>query len=543
MKVGFLKPVLCSIFLGTVWATASTIPALANEAETYKSNEVVAGSMSVPFVTTANLRLRTRPCIREGSIQTVISRGRTVQVTDFRDGEWYAVEVDGVSGYMHSGYLVESNRTYEAPAAYEPISAVEEDTEPSWYVTTVEVVNTGPTWYVTTMQEVTTGPSRNVTTMEETAVSNMTTVEEVEEPAWNATTMEEVTEPARSETTMEVNTGPAWNITTMEEFITGAAWNVTTEDEDTESDSDVTTEEDTESAQDTEIAQYATTIEENTEPVWYATTVEEVAEPAWYATTVEEVNEPAWFATTIEEVTEPAWFATTEEFTEPVWYTTAEEVTEPVSYVTTANLMFRSEPCADAGYVQEVVPIGMTVQVTDFRCGEWYEVEMNGASGYMHSSFLVNENEWVNEYELYEPAPVTSARIERIYWSEARNILPTWEPVTITDVRTGISFQIISFSHGNHADIEPATAEDTATLLNIYGGAWSWNTRPVLVHVGDRTLAASINGMPHSVSPVQGNNFNGHICLYFYGSSRHTGSLQHDRDHHNSIWEAYNSGN
>ena len=532
MKVGFLKPVSCSIFLGLATAIISTSPAFANEAETYISNEVVAGSMSAPFVTTANLRLRTRPCTNEGLIQTVIPTGRTVYVTDFRDGEWYAVVVDGVSGYMHSGFLVESNRTYETPVANEPMSAAEEATEPISNVTTLEV-NTGPTWYVTTVEF--TEPVSNVTTVEFIEpISNVAAIE-VAEPSSHMTTLE------------EVNTGPAWYMTTVE--ITVPESNET-DDEFTRPESNETNDEFTEPAwqvtnEDFSEPAWQVTNEDFTVPAWQVTN-EDFSEPAWQETN-EDFSEPAWQVTN-EDFSEPIWQETNEDFSEPVWQETNEDFSEPAwsemyeyslepaSYVTTANLMFRSEPCVDGGYVQAVIPIGETVQVTDIH-GEWFEVEFGGTAGYIHSSFLVDEYEW------YEPEPEpVPARIEKIHWSEARNILPTWEPVTITDVRTGTTFQIISFSHGNHADVEPATSEDTATLLSIYGGAWSWSTRPVLVHVGDRTFAASINGMPHDVSPVHGNNFNGHICLYFYGSSRHTGSLAHDRDHHNSIWEAYRSG-
>jgi len=124
-------------------------------------------------------------------------------------------------------------------------------------------------------------------------------------------------------------------------------------------------------------------------------------------------------------------------------------------------------------------------------------------------------------------------------WSYVRNILPMNTPVMVTDVRTGTTFWITSFSHGNHADVYTVSAADTAALLRTRGGRWSWDTRPVWVHIGDRKVAASMNGMPHGGGGRSGNNMNGHVCIHFRGSRTHNGSWHHERDHQNSILEAY----
>jgi len=129
-----------------------------------------------------------------------------------------------------------------------------------------------------------------------------------------------------------------------------------------------------------------------------------------------------------------------------------------------------------------------------------------------------------------------------LLWSHVRNILPRNTPVLVTDVRTGSTFHVMSFSHGNHADVFPATPEDTATLLRVFGGRWSWDTRPIWVHINGRRVAASINGMPHGGGGNRNNNMNGHICIHFRGSRTHSGSAFHERDHQNSVSEAYRAG-
>ena len=148
--------------------------------------------------------------------------------------------------------------------------------------------------------------------------------------------------------------------------------------------------------------------------------------------------------------------------------------------------------------------------------------------------------------ELQQQVRVAAPHIRRdrygprlLEWSYVRNILPRNTPVMVTDVRTGTTYWISSFSHGNHADVVPVSAEDTAALLRTFNGRWSWDTRPIWVHIGDRKVAASINGMPHGGGGGRANNMNGHICIHFSGSRTHSGSRAHERDHQNSVMQAY----
>ena len=147
--------------------------------------------------------------------------------------------------------------------------------------------------------------------------------------------------------------------------------------------------------------------------------------------------------------------------------------------------------------------------------------------------------------ELKEQVSTAAPHIRRdrygprlLEWSYVRNVLPRNTPVKITDVRTGLTYRVISFSHGNHADVFAASPEDTAVLFRTFGGQWSWNTRPIWVHIGDRKVAASINGMPHGGTGNR-NGMNGHVCIHFRGSRTHSGSRFHEQDHQRSVLEAY----
>ena len=108
--------------------------------------------------------------------------------------------------------------------------------------------------------------------------------------------------------------------------------------------------------------------------------------------------------------------------------------------------------------------------------------------------------------------------VERLHWRYVRNLISSRYVMRVFDVYTGITYYVRSLANGNHADVEPLTAHDTALWSQTFGGVHTWNGRPVWVTIGGRTFAAAINGMPHDVSTISGNNMNGHLCLHFYGS-------------------------
>lgn len=120
---------------------------------------------------------------------------------------------------------------------------------------------------------------------------------------------------------------------------------------------------------------------------------------------------------------------------------------------------------------------------------------------------------------------------ERLDWFAGHKYtIPKGAVVEIKDCRTGRVFKAKRWSGGNHMDTEPLTRDDTAIMLSIYGGKWSWNRRPILVKYKDHVYAASMNGMPHEQNTIRSNNFSGHFCIHFYGSKTH-GSKRVDPDH------------
>ena len=262
----------------------------------------------------------------------------------------------------------------------------------------------------------------------------------------------------------------------------------------------------------------------------------------------------------------------------------------PTYFRTTSNLRLRIGPSLDDGIVR-TVPNGSTVRVFDKRCGEWFSVYVNGDYGYMYAEFLVpissdsgqaplaqvdespvepqaEENPAELQISAYGESPaepqisaygespaelqisaygenpaelqISAYGVELIYWSEARdNIIRRGVPLHITDVRTGTTFWLESFSNGSHADVVPRTRDDTEALRSIFGGRWTWDPRAILVTVDGRTFAASISGMPHGSFNRLDNGMRGHICMHFPGSRTHNGNRSHERDHQNRIQDAF----
>ncbi|PYI51855.1 hypothetical protein [Paenibacillus flagellatus] len=110
---------------------------------------------------------------------------------------------------------------------------------------------------------------------------------------------------------------------------------------------------------------------------------------------------------------------------------------------------------------------------------------------------------------------------ELIPWEEASRRLPRKAKLTVVDLETGLSFRGQRRAGSHHADVQPLTKQDSAIMKEIYGGAWSWKRRAVLVLADGRPIAASMHGMPHGGDGIPDNGFSGHFCIHFMGSSTH----------------------
>jgi hypothetical protein len=117
------------------------------------------------------------------------------------------------------------------------------------------------------------------------------------------------------------------------------------------------------------------------------------------------------------------------------------------------------------------------------------------------------------------------------------------EIITVYDVKSGKTYKVRQLASGNHCDVEPLTAEDTAIMKEINGGEFTWSPRPVWVTFDGMTIACSIHSMPHDVSTIKDNNFNGHVCMHFLGSKTHNGNAAYTQDHQDAVQAAWKLAN
>lgn len=110
---------------------------------------------------------------------------------------------------------------------------------------------------------------------------------------------------------------------------------------------------------------------------------------------------------------------------------------------------------------------------------------------------------------------------QAIPWERVKHSFGRMKFATVIDLETGERFLVQRRAGSRHADVQPLTRSDTQIMKHIYQGKWSWKRRAILVEVDGNYYAASMHGMPHGAGAIQGNDFPGHFCIHFSGSSTH----------------------
>lgn len=119
------------------------------------------------------------------------------------------------------------------------------------------------------------------------------------------------------------------------------------------------------------------------------------------------------------------------------------------------------------------------------------------------------------------------------WWTEAQYVFTIGKTAKIIDFQTGKTFFVKRTIGANHADCEPLTAKDAAMMKEVWGGAYSWKLRPVLVEIDGRKIAASMASMPHGVEYITDNQFTGHFDIHFLESTRHKDGKTDMKHQHN----------
>ncbi|HWR18057.1 MAG TPA: peptidoglycan-binding domain-containing protein [Clostridia bacterium] len=122
-------------------------------------------------------------------------------------------------------------------------------------------------------------------------------------------------------------------------------------------------------------------------------------------------------------------------------------------------------------------------------------------------------------------------------WSEVKQLLGAGVSYMVTDYNTGTQFSLTYAGGENHAEMEASTATDSIAIKEVFGGDFSFFKRPAVIKIGDKNIAASLQGYPHGSDSVSANDMDGHLCLYFNGSLSHVSNLP-DAEHAAQIYKA-----
>jgi len=158
---------------------------------------------------------------------------------------------------------------------------------------------------------------------------------------------------------------------------------------------------------------------------------------------------------------------------------------------------------------------GDKVLVMQVKSGWGKVYNTKGTLGYVPSSYLSKTR-------------VSAARnivLKDWFKSDIQEIFDRGTYAKVIDVVTGKSFNVRRKGGTFHADVETVSTSDTKTMLQIYGGKWSWDRRAIWVVIDGVYYAASQNGMSHGEETSLSNNMEGHFCIHFLNSKTHGENL------------------
>ena len=109
------------------------------------------------------------------------------------------------------------------------------------------------------------------------------------------------------------------------------------------------------------------------------------------------------------------------------------------------------------------------------------------------------------------------ATIQLLHWfDDVKPTLKNGQNLIAYDPDTGISWTLRIMSRGNHADVEPLTAADTAAMFQAFGNKDSWGPKVVYIKLPDgRWSIASTHNVAHGSQTISDNNFDGQNCVHF----------------------------
>ena len=118
-----------------------------------------------------------------------------------------------------------------------------------------------------------------------------------------------------------------------------------------------------------------------------------------------------------------------------------------------------------------------------------------------------------NEGWMASPA---MSQVKLLHWqNEIKPYVKEGQTFTVLDPNTNLSWKLVFYSLGRHADSQPASWRDTRIMNRSFGNT-SWTIHPVYVLLpsGQWTLA-TMHNRPHLYGSITNNGFGGHLCVHF----------------------------
>lgn len=206
------------------------------------------------------------------------------------------------------------------------------------------------------------------------------------------------------------------------------------------------------------------------------------------------------------------------------------------AYISESTHLYKS---ASSSSERTAIAQGTKVEIVGMS-GSYYQVKVGSVKGYVRTNSVTRTKPSANAGSSSgNTFTKNRSRVVKLNWfNGGSSVLKTGSYGYIYDIDTGITVKIKRMGGHNHADVEPATKSDTAKLLKIAGGTFSWESHAVILHAGGKYVACAINTLPHGDQTLYNNGYDGQFCLHMTGSLTH-GSESVNEKHQASIDRAY----
>ncbi len=163
---------------------------------------------------------------------------------------------------------------------------------------------------------------------------------------------------------------------------------------------------------------------------------------------------------------------------------------------------------------------GTVAAIVTFQTQDGLKADGAAGSGtykVLYSSSAKNASDTSSSGSSATATAPDKSKIKLMHWyNEVKPILKGKSSIYVYDPETKIGFTLHLYSLGRHADVEPMTADDTAKMMEAFGGVATWTPKFVYVLLPDgQWTVATMHNVAHGGQSIKDNNFDGQNCVHF----------------------------